>query len=61
MQPKLGFVVTDGAPNMIKALRDGRFVGVPCLAHVLHLVVKAALDGDSSQKLSAVLESYVYI
>ncbi|KAM4723195.1 zinc finger BED domain-containing protein 4-like [Rhinophrynus dorsalis] len=54
----MGFVVTDGAANMIKALRDGRFVCVRCSAHVLHLVVKAALeDGSNTGKLSALLES----
>ncbi|KAM4796158.1 zinc finger BED domain-containing protein 4-like [Rhinophrynus dorsalis] len=57
-QAQMGFVVTDGAANMIKALRDGRFVGVRCSAHVLHLVVKAALeDGSNTGRLSAPLES----
>ncbi|KAM4795813.1 LOW QUALITY PROTEIN: zinc finger BED domain-containing protein 4-like [Rhinophrynus dorsalis] len=57
-QVQMGFVVTDGAANMIKALRDGRFVGVRCSAHVLHLVVKAALeDGSNTGRLSALLES----
>ncbi|KAM4795953.1 LOW QUALITY PROTEIN: zinc finger BED domain-containing protein 4-like [Rhinophrynus dorsalis] len=56
-QAQMGFVVTDGAANMIKA-RDGRFVGVRCSAHVLHLVVKAALeDGSNTGRLSALLES----
>ncbi|KAM4702879.1 zinc finger BED domain-containing protein 4-like [Rhinophrynus dorsalis] len=56
-QAQMGFVVTDGAANIIKALRDGRFVGVRCSAHVLHLVVKAALeDGSNTGRLSA-LES----
>ncbi|KAM4748965.1 uncharacterized protein WCC33_006376 [Rhinophrynus dorsalis] len=57
-QEQMGFVVTDGAANMIKALRDGRFVGVRCSAHVLHLVVKAALeDGSNTGRLPALLES----
>ncbi|KAM4723059.1 LOW QUALITY PROTEIN: zinc finger BED domain-containing protein 4-like [Rhinophrynus dorsalis] len=57
-QAQMGFVVTDGAANMIKALWDGRFVGVRCSAHVLHLVVKAALeDGSNTGRLSALLES----
>ncbi|KAM4723006.1 zinc finger BED domain-containing protein 4-like [Rhinophrynus dorsalis] len=57
-QGQMGFVVTDGAANMIKALWDGRFVGVRCSAHVLHLVVKAALeDGSNTGRLSALLES----
>ncbi|KAM4705017.1 LOW QUALITY PROTEIN: zinc finger BED domain-containing protein 4-like [Rhinophrynus dorsalis] len=56
-QAQMGFVVTDGATNMIKALRDGRFVGVRCSAHVLHLVVKAALEDGSNTRLSALLES----
>lgn len=43
-QAQMGFVVTDGGANMIKALRLGRFVGVRCTAHILHLVVKAAID-----------------
>ncbi|KAM4770964.1 LOW QUALITY PROTEIN: zinc finger BED domain-containing protein 4-like [Rhinophrynus dorsalis] len=47
-QEQMGFVVTDGAANMIKALRDGRFVGVRCSAHVLHLVVKATLEDGSN-------------
>ncbi|KAM4723176.1 LOW QUALITY PROTEIN: zinc finger BED domain-containing protein 4-like [Rhinophrynus dorsalis] len=56
-QTQMGFVVTDGAANMIKALRDGRFVGVRCSAHVLHLVVKAALeDSSNTGRLSALLE-----
>ncbi|KAM4691866.1 zinc finger BED domain-containing protein 4-like [Rhinophrynus dorsalis] len=57
-QVEMGFVVTDGAANMIKALWDGRFVGVRCSAHVLHLVVKAALEvGSNTGRLSALLES----
>ncbi|KAM4772413.1 LOW QUALITY PROTEIN: zinc finger BED domain-containing protein 4-like [Rhinophrynus dorsalis] len=56
-QAQMGFVVTDGAANMIKTLRDGRFVGVRCSAHVLHLVVKAALeDGSNTGRLTALLE-----
>ncbi|KAM4809781.1 zinc finger BED domain-containing protein 4-like [Rhinophrynus dorsalis] len=55
----MGFVVTDVAANMIKALRNGRFVGLRCSAHVLHLVVKAALeDGSNTGRLPALLESY---
>ncbi|KAM4749035.1 zinc finger BED domain-containing protein 4-like [Rhinophrynus dorsalis] len=54
----MGFVVTDGAVNMIKALRDGRFAGVRCSVHVLHLVVKTALeDGSNTARLSALLDS----
>ncbi|XP_056409016.1 zinc finger BED domain-containing protein 4-like [Hyla sarda] len=58
-QAKMGFVVTDGAANMLKALRDGKFVGVRCSAHVLHLVVKAGIDDttESNTKLSEVLDS----
>ncbi|KAM4794887.1 LOW QUALITY PROTEIN: zinc finger BED domain-containing protein 4-like [Rhinophrynus dorsalis] len=57
-QAQMGFVVTDGAANMIKALWGGRFVGVRCSEHVLHLVVNAALeDGSNTGRLSALLES----
>lgn len=55
---KLGFVVTDGTANMMKALHDGRYVGVRCSAHILHLVVRAAFDGESSSgRLAALLDS----
>ncbi|KAM4703020.1 zinc finger BED domain-containing protein 4-like [Rhinophrynus dorsalis] len=54
----MGFVVTYGAANMIKALRDNRFMGVRGSAHVLHLVVMAALeDGRNTGRLSALLDS----
>ena len=55
---KMGFIVTDAAANMLKAVRDGRFVGIRCSAHALHLVVKSALDDESeTSKLSAILDS----
>uniref|UniRef100_A0A8C5MXQ7 BED-type domain-containing protein n=1 Tax=Leptobrachium leishanense TaxID=445787 RepID=A0A8C5MXQ7_9ANUR len=57
-QAKMGFVVTDGGSNMTKALRDGRFVGVRCAAHILHLVVTKALDESiSGGSLGALVES----
>lgn len=37
---KMGFVVSDGGANMTKAIHDGRFVGVRCCAHILHLVAR---------------------
>ncbi|XP_056393647.1 zinc finger BED domain-containing protein 4-like isoform X1 [Hyla sarda] len=57
--PKMGFVVTNGAAKMIKALRNGNFVCVRCSAHVLHLVVKAGLEdtSESNTKLTGVLDS----
>ncbi|XP_073483837.1 zinc finger BED domain-containing protein 4-like [Aquarana catesbeiana] len=55
---KMGFVVSDGGANMTKAIRDGRFVGVRCCAHILHLVVRCALDDNTnSGRLAALLES----
>ncbi|XP_056396187.1 zinc finger BED domain-containing protein 4-like isoform X1 [Hyla sarda] len=57
--PKMGFVLTNGAAKMIKALRNGNFVCVRCSAHVLHLVVKAGLEdtSESNTKLTGVLDS----
>lgn len=34
------FIVMDSRVNTLKALHDGDFVGVHCLAHILHLVVR---------------------
>ncbi|XP_077321711.1 zinc finger BED domain-containing protein 4-like isoform X2 [Lithobates pipiens] len=55
---EIGFLVTDGGANMIKAVRDGRYVGVRCSAHILHLVVKDALDEKRRNgRLATLLDS----
>uniref|UniRef100_A0A8C5PR12 BED-type domain-containing protein n=1 Tax=Leptobrachium leishanense TaxID=445787 RepID=A0A8C5PR12_9ANUR len=51
----VGFVVSDGAANMVKALRDGAFVSVRCSAHILHLVVKGAIS-EGNNKVSIILD-----
>lgn len=38
-----GFMVTDGGSNMKNAVRDGKFVDIHCLVHILHLAVRDAL------------------
>ncbi|XP_040190707.1 zinc finger BED domain-containing protein 4-like [Rana temporaria] len=55
---EMGFVVTDGGANMLKAVRDGKYVSVRCSAHLLNLVVKDALSEDNtSGKLATLLDS----
>ncbi|XP_053307096.1 uncharacterized protein LOC128469301 [Spea bombifrons] len=53
---KMGLVVTDGEANMVKAVKDGDFVGLRCAAHILHLVVKAAFPTDGQCRLSKLVE-----
>ncbi|KAM8972302.1 zinc finger BED domain-containing protein 4-like [Pelodytes ibericus] len=43
---EVGFVVTDGAENMLKALGDGNIVGVRC---ALQLVVKSSIPAGSNR------------
>ncbi|KAM8960467.1 zinc finger BED domain-containing protein 4-like [Pelodytes ibericus] len=52
---EVGFVVTDGAANMLKALRDGHIVGVRCAAHILHLVVKSSIP-DGNNRIARVID-----
>ncbi|KAM8971960.1 zinc finger BED domain-containing protein 4-like [Pelodytes ibericus] len=52
---EVGFVVTDRAANMLKALRDGNIVGVRCAAHILHLVVKSSIP-DGSNRIARVID-----
>lgn len=57
-QAEMGFVVTDGGANMLKAVRDGKYVGVRCSAHLLNLIVKDALsEENTSGKLATLLDS----
>uniref|UniRef100_A0A8C5MLY9 BED-type domain-containing protein n=1 Tax=Leptobrachium leishanense TaxID=445787 RepID=A0A8C5MLY9_9ANUR len=39
-QLELGMIVCDNGSNILSALRKGKLTHVPCLAHVLHLVVQ---------------------
>lgn len=43
-EAEMGFVVTVSGANMLKAVWDGRYVGVCCSANLLNLVVKDALS-----------------
>lgn len=56
---RMGFVVSDSAANMTKAVRDGGFVGVRCTAHILQLVIRGALEEQEKKcgRLSTLLDS----
>ncbi|XP_063283956.1 zinc finger BED domain-containing protein 4-like [Pelobates fuscus] len=51
----IGFMVNNGAHNMVKALQDGSFVDVRCSAHILHLVVKGAIP-DGNTRVATILD-----
>uniref|UniRef100_A0A8D0G2D8 BED-type domain-containing protein n=1 Tax=Sphenodon punctatus TaxID=8508 RepID=A0A8D0G2D8_SPHPU len=46
----VGCVVTDNEQNIVKAVRDGAFRGVVCMAHCLNLVVRDFLERDEAVK-----------
>uniref|UniRef100_A0A7M4FBM7 BED-type domain-containing protein n=1 Tax=Crocodylus porosus TaxID=8502 RepID=A0A7M4FBM7_CROPO len=48
-----GFMVTDNGANMVKAVCDANFVGICCVAHRFHLIVRDALEGDRAAGGSA--------
>ena len=45
---KLHAVVTDNGSNMVKALRDGNFTNIRCMAHTINLMVQNALRHSDS-------------
>lgn len=48
-----GFMVTDDSSGMTKAVNEGRFVGIHCVAHKLHLTVRDALGLEGKGAPSA--------
>lgn len=36
-------MVTDGGANMVKAVKDGGFVGSWCIASIIHFMVRAGM------------------
>lgn len=60
---KIHAVVTDNAPNMVKAVRTKMWKHIPCYAHSLNLVVKDSMKSDQSlmlviEKCSAVVSFF---
>ncbi|XP_078497193.1 zinc finger BED domain-containing protein 4-like isoform X1 [Lissotriton helveticus] len=49
LQPRglhIGFVATDNGSNVGKAMQDGRYFRVPCLAHCINIVVQDFLKNE---------------
>ncbi|XP_078514398.1 zinc finger BED domain-containing protein 6-like [Lissotriton helveticus] len=44
---KIGFVSTDNGSNVVKAMREGHYIRVPCLAHCINLVVQDFLKNEA--------------
>lgn len=59
---KVQCIVTDNAPNMIKAADLLKIRHLPCLAHTLNLVIKHSIKAESAaniQKLISICENIV--